>query len=142
MAQNIDQTGNIIQASAFSIDTPDVFGSSGSKALTGNVSTAGGNITTATVTTTKYAGTVTMGATSGAPLTTSAGGTFVLTINNTNIGATDTVLASVAYASGSGGIPTIATIAPSAGAVVITVTNTGTTAFTANLAVSYAVFKA
>ena len=144
-ANTVDLTGNLVEASAFSIDTPDVFGSSGSKSLTTGVSTAGANITTATITTTKYAGTILLSGTSGALLAQSGGGTFTLTINNSNIAANDTVYATTTFTNTTNvqGNPTIGMIAPSAGAVVITVVNAApaATAFCGQLSVSYVVFK-
>ncbi len=146
MAQNVELTSEILQVNAISID-PLTLLNPGTKALTASVTTNGGNITGATITTTKMAATITcIGPSSGAvTLATSAGGTFTLTVVNSNVGAGDQCFATVNNAGNSGGNPEIAMIAPSAGALVITVVNSGSVAanvaFSGNLAISYAVFK-
>lgn len=80
-----------------------------------------------TKTATAVAGAVTLAKQSGVitseSLVTAAGATYTLTITNTGIAAADMVFASVWLGTATTGTPTIATVKPLAGSVVIVVQN-------------------
>lgn len=101
------------------------------------------------------AGTKTATATSGAAtlnkmagvitsesLTTAAGADYTLTLTNSDIAAADQVFASVQDGSSTAGTPTIATVTPGTGQVVIVVQNIhASAAFNGTIKVSFAVIK-
>jgi hypothetical protein len=115
--------------------------------------TASGEITgqeikldTGTKTATAVAGAATLNKSSGVvtseALTTAAGADYTLTLTNSTIAAADVVLASVQLTS-AGGTPTIASVTPAAGSVVIVVQNIhASAAFAAAIKVAFAVLKA
>lgn len=93
------------------------------------------------------AGAATLDKTSGKitseALVTAAAATYTLTITNSKIAAADTVFASVAFGTATTGEPSIVTITPGAGSVVIVVKNIhATLAFNGTLVVSFFVVKA
>lgn len=93
--------------------------------------------TTATATLSKMSGVVT-----SAALTTAAGGTWVLTLTNSDIAATDQVFASVGNGTSTTGTPMVATVTPAAGSVVVTVQNIhASAALNGTITLSFAVVK-
>ena len=75
-------------------------------------------------------------------LTTAATATYVLTLTNSTIGATDQVFASVSMGTSTTGLPDITSIKPGAGSVVITVQNAAPSAvLNGTLKIAFAVFK-
>lgn len=93
--------------------------------------------TTATATLNNMAGNVT-----SASLTTAAGGTYTLTLTNSNIAVGDQVMVDVGNGTNSGGQPTVANVTPGAGQVVVVVQNIhGTTALNGTIIIAFVVFK-
>ncbi len=145
--QVTDLTGNILQVSAISVDPTSAETGNLTKAYTALVTAGGLNtqvISSGRVT--SYSATITQTATAtSGTIATSSSGFFTYTINNPNIADTDIVLATVKNVNNTNaaGVPTIGTIAPSAGAVVITITNVSPVgqAFSGGFAISYIVFK-
>ena len=92
-----------------------------------NLTTTTLKIDTGTKTATATAGAATLNKNSGVitseALTTAAVATYTLTLTNSAITATDQVFASVNRGAGTGGTPTIASVAPGTGSVVIVVQN-------------------
>lgn len=76
-------------------------------------------------------------------ITTAAAATYTLTLTNSRIAAADTVFVSVANGTNSAGAPTIQSVTPGAGSVVIVIRNAhASAAFNGTLVISFAVFKA
>jgi hypothetical protein len=99
-----------------------------------------------TKTATAVAGAVTLAKSSGVitseALTTAAGATYTLTITNSLIAATDQVYASVALGTSTTGMPTVATVKPGAGSVVIVFQNIhASAALNGTLRISYMLLK-
>ncbi|MGZ2449593.1 hypothetical protein ACVIRO_002347 [Rhizobium ruizarguesonis] len=102
---------------------------------------------TATATGTGGTGTATLNKTSGkittGALTTAAAATHVLTLTNSKIAATDTVLVTVGKGTATTGIPTVADVTPGAGSVIITIQNiAAAAAVNGTLVVGFLVIKA
>jgi hypothetical protein len=75
-------------------------------------------------------------------LTTAAGATYTLTLTDSTIAAADQVMASVQLGSATTGTPTIATVTPAAGSVVIVVQNIhASAALNGTIKISYVTFK-
>lgn len=75
-------------------------------------------------------------------LTTAAGATYTLTLTDSQIAAADLVFASVALGSATTGMPTITTIKPAAGSVVIIVQNIhASAALNGTIVIAFAVIK-
>jgi hypothetical protein len=75
-------------------------------------------------------------------LVTAAGATYVLTVTLSGVQGSDTVLASVWFGTSTTGTPTIATVKPNAGNVVITVQNiAAAAALNGTLKIGYLVLK-
>lgn len=78
-----------------------------------------------------------------AALTTAAAATHTITLTNSAIAATDQVWASVAFGTATTGQPTIGTITPAAGSLVIQIVNyAAAAAVNGTLVVSYGSFPA
>ena len=97
-------------------------------------------------TATAVAGAVTLNKTSGyivsESLTTAAGATYTLTITNSAIVAVDTAFASVQMRGSTTGLPHIATVSTSAGALTIVVRNAhASAALNGTISVSFLVIK-
>ena len=76
-------------------------------------------------------------------ITTAAGAVYTLTLTNTCVAAADIVLATVDLGAGTGGTPTIASVTPAAGSVVIKVQNIhASAAFNAAIKIRFVVVKA
>jgi hypothetical protein len=100
--------------------------------------TATGTGATGTATLNKTQGKVTTGA-----LTTAAAATHVLTLTNSKIKASDTVLVTVGKGTATTGIPTVADVTPANGSVVITLQNiAAAAAINGTLVVGFLVLKA
>jgi hypothetical protein len=74
-------------------------------------------------------------------LTTAAAGTYVLTLTNTLVAATDIVLASVSMGTSTTGLPDITSVKLAAGSVVITVQNAGVAVFNGTLRIAFVLVK-
>lgn len=75
-------------------------------------------------------------------LSTAAGASYTLTLTDSQIAAADQVFASVALGTATTGTPTVTTVKPSAGSVVIIVQNvSAAAALNGTIKVSYAVVK-
>lgn len=126
--------------------------------------TASGLVTGGTVTSTGLAtvgsakldtGTKTAAATSGAAtlakgagvitseaLTTAAGATYTLTLTDSTIAAADQVFASVQLGSATTGMPTVTTVTPGSGQVIVIVQNVhASAALNGTIKIAFAVFK-
>lgn len=78
-----------------------------------------------------------------AALTTAAAASHVITLTNSGIAATDQVFVSVALGTATTGQPTVGTVTPAAGSLVIQIVNRdGAAAVNGTLVVSYASFPA
>ena len=105
------------------------------------------HVDTGTKTVAATAGAATLNKMSGVvtteALTTVAGAVYTLTLTNSDIAATDIVLAVVALGTATTGMPTITTITPGAGSVVIKVQNIhASAALNGTLVISFLVLKA
>ena len=100
---------------------------------------------TGTKTATAVAGAATLNKLSGVvtseALSTAAAGTYVLTVIDSQIAATDLVFGSVSLGTSTTGLPDVTSIKPAAGSVVITVQNAGTVAFNGTLKIAFAAIK-
>lgn len=101
---------------------------------------------TGTKTATATAGAATLNKSAGVitseSLTTAAGALYTLTITDSTIAAADQVMASVRLGSATTGTPTITTVTPAAGSVVIVVQNIhASAALNGTIKVSYVTFK-
>ncbi len=75
-------------------------------------------------------------------LTTAAGADYTLTLTNSDIAAADQVFASVQLGSATTGMPTVTTVSPAAGSVVVVVQNIhATAALNGTIKISFSVFK-
>lgn len=111
------------------------------------VTTSALHLDTGTKTATAVAGAATLNKMSGVvtseALTTAAGGTYLLTLTNSDIAAADIVLASVNLGAGTGGVPCVTAVKPGAGSVTILIQNIhASAAFNAAIVISFAVLKA
>jgi hypothetical protein len=145
--------------------SPSVTAVTASDAITGGSLVTTGATSTATLTATGLVteqslkldtGTKTAAATAGAAtlnkssgvitseaLTTAAGADYTLTLTNSTIAAADIVMASVQLGSATTGVPTIASVTPGSGSVVIVVQNIhASAAVNGTLKIAFAVFKA
>jgi hypothetical protein len=76
-------------------------------------------------------------------LSTAAGALYTLTITNSQISATDQVMASVGYGTANAGTPNVARVEPAAGSLVIVIQNIhGSAALNGTIKVAYASFPA
>lgn len=103
-------------------------------------------IDTGTKTATATAGAATLNKNSGVitteALVTAAGATYTLTITDSSIATTDLPLASVWLGTATTGTPTIATVKPNAGSLVIVVQNiSAAAALNGTLKIAFAVLK-
>ena len=124
---------------------------------TGDFTVVGGNtpanttvsqlhVDTGTKTATATSGAATLNKMSGIitseSLTTAAGATYTLTLTNSNITASDIVMADVYFGSSTTGMPGITTITPGSGSVVVIVQNFHTSAaLNGTIKISFVVFK-
>ncbi|NEJ57509.1 hypothetical protein [Rhizobium ruizarguesonis] len=100
--------------------------------------TATGTGATSTATLSKTQGKVTTAA-----LTTAAAATHVMTLTNSKIAATDTVLVTVGKGTATTGTPKVADVTPGAGSVIITIQNiAAAAAINGTLIVGFLVMKA
>lgn len=75
-------------------------------------------------------------------LTTAAAASYILTLTNAAIAAADQVFVSVAFGTGTTGVPVVTRVTPSSGSVVIVVRNIdASAAFNGTLKVAFAVLK-
>jgi hypothetical protein len=75
-------------------------------------------------------------------LTTTAGSTYTLTLTNNKILASSLVMVSVNLGAGTGGTPTVASVKPAAGSVVIIIQNIhASAAFNAAIKIQFVVFN-
>jgi hypothetical protein len=74
-------------------------------------------------------------------LTTAQNATYTLTLTNSRIAAADQVFASVSLGTATTGNPTITTVRPQAGSVVIVMQNISATALNGNVRISFIVVK-
>lgn len=78
-----------------------------------------------------------------AALTTAAAASHVITLTNTTVAATDQVFVSVAFGTATTGQPTVGTVTPAAGSLVIQIVNRdAAAAVNGTLVVAYASFPA
>ena len=115
--------------------------------ITGLSTSGSEKLDTGTKTATAASGAATLNKSSGVitseAVTTAAGATYTLTLTNSKIAAADQVYASVNLGAGTGGMPTIASVTPAAGSVVIIVQNIhATVAFNAAIKIMFMVQKA
>ena len=112
----------------------------------GPVTTSALHVDTGTKTATASSGAATLNKMAGVitseALTTAAAATYALTLTNSDVAATDQVFASVQYGSSTTGTPAVATVAPGAGSVVITVQDIhATAALNGTIKISFLVVK-
>lgn len=99
--------------------------------------TATGTGATGTATLNKTQGKITTGA-----LTTAAAATHVLTLTNSKIAATDSVMVTIGKGTATTGTPTVADVTPGAGSVVITIQNIhASAAINGTLVIGFMVWK-
>jgi hypothetical protein len=102
-------------------------------------------VDTGTKTATAVAGAATLNKASGfvtsKALTTAAAGTYVLTLTNSTIAATDLVFTTVQLGTSTTGLPDVTSVKPGAGSVVITVQNAGVTVFNGTIKLGFMVVK-
>ena len=103
-------------------------------------------VDTGTKTATASSGAATLNKSAGVvtseALTTAAGATYTRTLTNSVVAAADQVFASVNLGAGTGGTPTIASVTPAAGSVVIVVQNIhASAAFNAAIKILFHVLK-
>lgn len=101
---------------------------------------------TGTKTATATAGAATLSKSAGTvtseSITTAAAATYTLTITNTTVAAADQVFASVANGTNSAGAPTIMTVTPGAGSLVVVVRNAhASAALNGTIKISFVVLK-
>lgn len=138
-----------LYAASSTTPDPSVTTLTASGAIAGDTLTAATDLSlgTGTKTASATAGAATLNKPSGVitseALTTAAGASYVLTITNSAIAATDQVFASVQYGSATAGTPVVTKVAPGAGSLVITVQNVhASAAFDGTIKVSFAALKA
>jgi len=105
------------------------------------------HVDTGTKTATAVSGAATLNKMSGIvtseSLTTAAGATYTLTLTNSDIAAADIVMADVCLGSATTGTPSITTVKPGAGSVVILVQNLhASAALNGTILISFVTFKA
>lgn len=92
-------------------------------------------------TTTSTSGAATLNKSSGIitteALATAAGADFTLTITDAKVLVSDIVFVNVANGSNTGGAPTVSTVTPSAGSLVVKIHNSGASAFNGTLKVGF-----
>lgn len=113
---------------------------------TGLVTAGSAKLDTGTKTATATAGAATLAKSAGVitseSLTTAAGAIYTLTLTNSTIAAADQVFASVALGTATEGRPTITTVTPAAGSVVIVVQNIhASQALNGTIKIAFAVLK-
>lgn len=104
----------------------------------------GGDVVTGTASSGAVTMTGKLGKVTSESLTTAKDALYTLTVTDTEVGADDIVLASVALGTATTGVPVLEATTPAAGSVVFTVRNrdTGSAAFNGTVVVSYLVIKA
>ena len=132
-SQNVTLTGTLT-AGAVSAPQTGVVTASALHVDTGTKTAAA---TTGAATLNKMAGVITSEA-----LTTAAGADYTLTLTDSDIAATDQVMASVQLGSATTGTPAVATVTPGAGSVVIVIQNIhATAALNGTIKISFVVLK-
>lgn len=118
-----DYLGQLLKVDQITVGTPDITRTASATAGAATLSTPSGVVTSESV-------------------STAASGTYTLTLTNTTIAATDIVLATVGNGTNTTGTPSIASVTPAAGSVVIVISNdSGAAAFNGTLKISFVVFK-
>lgn len=112
----------------------------------GLVTAGSAKVDTGTKTATAASGAATLNKNAGVvtseSLSTAAGATYTLTLTNSTIAAADQVMVDVGMGSATTGTPSVASVTPGAGSVVVVVQNIhGTAALNGTLTVAFVVFK-